>query len=195
MIGVLAVIAILAAMLIPKIFTAIRNSRIDSAVTAISTIKQAVADSYAKYGGFTTNAAGTMVAYGAVDDFGAVLMSQGFVDKPFAVKIGNQTAETKVQIRTIEATTIDATTANYDLDGDGAPDTDNGALVVECVITGVTAQDCKDIKNIIDGTSAALDGAVAATGPATKGRVKYGKAGAAIPAGDTGTALIYITHR
>src|SRR5687767_9385228 len=50
MIGVLAVIAILASMLIPKIFEAINSSRINNAVQSYNTIKTAVMDHYGKYG-------------------------------------------------------------------------------------------------------------------------------------------------
>src|SRR6266436_5964276 len=50
MIGVLAVIAILAAVLIPKVFEAINNSRINNASMSCDTVKTAIADHYAKYG-------------------------------------------------------------------------------------------------------------------------------------------------
>ncbi len=194
MIGVLAVIAILAAMLIPKIFSVINNACIEITVTAINTIKQAAADSFSKYGALTSDGTGAILRTNAAAladpgwvDFGSALLGQGFIDKPFAVKIGNQSTGTKVQIRLIVTTAISATTANYDLDGNAALDTSNGQLVVECAIAGVTAQECKDIKDIIDGTTL---GAVSVGSAATVGRVKYGT----ITAGQTGTALIYITH-
>ena len=50
MIGVLAVIAILAALLIPKIFEAINNSRINNAAMSCQTVKTSIADHYAKFG-------------------------------------------------------------------------------------------------------------------------------------------------
>ena len=52
MIGVLAVIAILAALLIPKVFNAINDANINTAVVGAQTVKTAVVDSYAKNGGF-----------------------------------------------------------------------------------------------------------------------------------------------
>lgn len=48
MIGVLAVIAILAAVLIPKVFEAISNSRVNNTAMSCNTVKTAVADHYAK---------------------------------------------------------------------------------------------------------------------------------------------------
>ena len=53
MIGVLAVIAILAAILAPKVFEAIQGSKINNAVQTIGTLKQAVNDHFAKKGKFT----------------------------------------------------------------------------------------------------------------------------------------------
>src|SRR5437763_12212905 len=50
MIGVLAVIAILAALLIPKVFGAINDARINSAVVGAQTVKTALVDHYGKYG-------------------------------------------------------------------------------------------------------------------------------------------------
>src|SRR3989442_1205450 len=56
MIGVLAVIAILAALLIPKIFEAINNARISNALVSYNTVKTACMDHYAKYGGINNTA-------------------------------------------------------------------------------------------------------------------------------------------
>src|SRR6266704_1896316 len=59
MIGVLAVIAILASLLIPKIFNAINNARVNNAIVSYNTVKTAVADHYAKYGGLDKTTNGT----------------------------------------------------------------------------------------------------------------------------------------
>ena len=46
MIGVLAVIAILAAMLLPKVFSAINDSRVNNAAVSVETIKTSATDHY-----------------------------------------------------------------------------------------------------------------------------------------------------
>src|SRR5438552_428755 len=140
MIGVLAVIAILASMLIPKIFEAISSARINNTVQSYNAIKTAVMDHYGKFGslnynGFTqVNAtAAELAAY----DTG-VLLPETLIDKPFRARIG--TAWTIQAVAGVAAgTAVTGANSAYDLDGSGAAanDTAPAALVVEAVITGV----------------------------------------------------------
>jgi prepilin-type N-terminal cleavage/methylation domain-containing protein len=203
LIGVMAVIAILSAMLIPKIFDAINSARIEHAAAAVNTIRTAVASHYTKYGAFAdsdgvfftpTGVAGPQLA-DAADFDTLVLMKDRMIDKRFSVKMGDQLATNLVRVRVIEdaATTADITeaTANYDFDGVAtAVDTNNASLVVEAVITGVNANDAKELKEMIDGND--LTNPTPAIGAAaTLGRVKY----PAIASGATGTVLVYIYHR
>src|SRR6266704_6062192 len=71
MIGVLAVIAILAALLIPKIFEAINNARINNAVVSYNTVKAACMDHYGKYGAIDATTNGATVAQGVSPGSGA----------------------------------------------------------------------------------------------------------------------------
>src|SRR5262245_35212489 len=92
MIGVLAVIAILAAILIPKVFEAINNSRVNNAAMSCQTVKTAMADHYAKAGSFAAEATifGTNIPVTLPQqNYDVILMREGFLDKPFATKIGN----------------------------------------------------------------------------------------------------------
>src|SRR5271165_701149 len=84
MIGVLAVIAILAAMLIPKVFSAIDAARVNSTAVNLDTVKTAVADHYGKYGQFnmlfgTNNVTGSTNIFTGYDT--AVLLQEGLLDK------------------------------------------------------------------------------------------------------------------
>src|SRR5678809_499256 len=84
MIGVLAVIAILAAVLIPKVFEAINNARVNNAAMTINSAKTACVDHYAKYGSFPVDgSSGTPVAIAAPNDpllFDLVLVKEGLMD-------------------------------------------------------------------------------------------------------------------
>src|SRR5512133_3828237 len=124
MIGVLAVIAILAAVLIPKVFEAINNSRINNAAMSCQTVKTAIADHYAKFGSLlSTN--GTVIASGSADAlaFDRILMGEGFLDKPFATKIATTnhcrvvTCTAAATADPSPATTWTSGTAAYNLDG------------------------------------------------------------------------------
>lgn len=202
MIGVLAVVAILTAMLIPKVFETINQARVSSAAAAVNTVKTSVASHYSKFGGLA-DASGALLT---PDDVGAsadaanfdtlVLLPDGMLEKRFSVKIGDQRDTNLVRVRQIEgaltASDITATSANYDMDGvDTDVDTNDGSLVCECVITGVSAADARALKQEIDGSDITAIANLPAVGlGATKGRVKYD----AIAPGATGTVFVYINH-
>src|SRR5262245_31498766 len=119
MIGVLAVIAILASLLIPKIFEAINNARVNNAAVTVNTCKTAIADHYAKFGSLTSSN-GTSVLTLPNTTFDKVLLAESFLDKPFAVKIGDGIdANNNVTLTTATGAAPTATSPNYDLDGDG----------------------------------------------------------------------------
>src|SRR5437868_12689144 len=97
MIGVLAVIAILAAVLIPKVFEAINNARVNNAAMTVNSVKTACIDHYAKFGSFPVDgSSGTAVALTANQQtvFDQILLKEGFMNKPFQVKIGDGVDET-----------------------------------------------------------------------------------------------------
>jgi prepilin-type N-terminal cleavage/methylation domain-containing protein len=185
MIGVLAVIAILAALLIPKIFEAINNARINNAAINVQTVKTAIADHYAKFGSLASSNGVPITAIPSVD-YDVVLLQEGFIDKPFSTKL---TATNDVQIvqGLAAAATPTGTDASYDLDGVGGNDAGPvTAVVVESVITGITANDAWELSKRIDGES------LSETTPGTadlRGRVKY-----ATPTANT-EVHVYLTHR
>ena len=149
MIGVLAVIAILAALLIPKVTSAISDARINSTVGSYQTVQTAAAGHYAKYGAFnvTNNSTiGNGSVYTAIPltNFDTVLIAEGFLDQPFGAKVG--TAST---LQVIAGGGCNG--AHYLLNGktDG---TSGNAYTVEAVLTGVSQQDAYDVASRIDST-------------------------------------------
>src|SRR5438067_3084600 len=82
MIGVLAVIAILAALLIPKVFSAIADAKINNAIVSSETVKTALADHYGKYGKFDT-VYGTNSLSAPAWGYDTNLLFESLLDKPF----------------------------------------------------------------------------------------------------------------
>jgi len=188
MIGVLAVIAILAALLLPKVFNAISDAKINSAVVGAETIKTATADHYGKYGKFETvygtNILSVGTAYPAYD--ANVLMVEGLIDKPFSAKIGTNWT---VQLRPCAAigTATDGVNAAYSLEGSGT-NSALGQYVVEAVIQGVPEIDAQGVSQRLDGTAFSTS---ALSSHDYLGRVKYG----AVDAAGQTAVYIYLTHR
>ena len=147
MIGVLAVIAILAALLIPKVTSAISDARVNATVGSYQTIQSAATGHYSKYNAFnlTTNGVTLTAAQLANFDTGA-LLPEGFLDQPFSAKAGNGAV--------VEVVTGGGNaSAGYKLDGQNVA-TANNSYTVECVISNVVAQDAFDIAARVDGTLA-----------------------------------------
>jgi prepilin-type N-terminal cleavage/methylation domain-containing protein len=175
MIGVLAVIAILAALLIPKIFSAINNARLNSASAACSTVKAATADHYAKTGSLGT----------ITNHFDAVLLSEGFLDKPFDTKIATSNSVAIVAAELL-ATAPDAINAAYALSGNPAVNDAAGGVVVQAVMTGVSVADARALSLQLDGPSMS---APTPAGADLLGRVKYDSTT------DPTIVYVYITSR
>lgn len=190
MIGVLAVIAILAALLLPKVFEAINSSRVNNAAVSYNTVKAALTDHYAKYGSIlSSNGVSISATDPGATNYDSILLAEGFLDKAFQVKIGdNVTTRVEVVPGAASGTTAAVDNNAYDLDGAGAdPKNDAGPLnaaVVQAVISGATESDAKDLNDRIDGVKL---GSGIGTNDIT-GRVKYAK-------GTPTTVYIYVTHR
>lgn len=187
MIGVLAVIAILAAMLIPRVFEAINNARVNNCAVTCETLKAAAADHYGKYGKFDqqygTNAVAFTTGLATHYDTG-VLIPEGLLDKPFSVKIGGGDPSTNCLLE-LTQTGFDNNKLGYKLDGTNVA-TAQAQFVLEAVIYGVSSADAKDLNDRIDG--AAL-GTALGTADAL-GRVEYDT-----PVNGTTTVYVYLTHR
>ena len=173
MVGVLAVIAILAALLVPKIFAAINESRYNTCVAGVNSSKTAAMGYFGKHQVFPAASA----------TFAATLLDEGYLERPLTTKIGTA--------MTVETTTIalcggGGATAPYKLNGtvDIA-----GSEVVEVKIAGVNGVDAQELSRRIDGeTDAAGTPLTVAVGTAdTVGRVVF-----AAPDATTGLTDVYV---
>ena len=191
MIGVLAVIAILASMLIPKIFEAINSARINNTVQSYNAIKTAVMDHYGKYGTINYNGK-TQLGIPAGDAQLAaydrlVLLPEALIDKPFIARVGTNWL-VQVVAGVSAGTGVLGPNAAYDMDGSGAAANDAApaSFVVEVVVEGVAIADAIDISQRLDGP--ALSQAPGSAAADLAGRVKY--------AGTDPTDVhIYVAHR
>jgi hypothetical protein len=193
MIGVLAVIAVLASVLMPKLFEAIHSARIGNASRSCDTVRTALVDHFNKYGSFLQGGSPPGPLTLNINNYDSLLVAEQLLDKPFEVKIGDGTTNTLVQALDITGsgyalgTAVDGTqNTGFALAG-GGTNTAIGMVLLQAVITGVSAADAKELSDRIDGpqlsapiNSADLDG-----------RVKYGAPGA----NGTTTVYVYLTHR
>src|SRR5262245_29768807 len=153
-VGVLAVIAILASILIPVVFQAIHNARIDNSATTVNTVKTACVGHFAKFGGLCLD--GNVIPPSPIpldgsdsraSEFDLVLLQEAFLDKPFSVSIGAGYIELVPALASTEQ--VDGVNAAYDLDGNSPANDAIGSSVATAVIVGVNLEDARALNNII----------------------------------------------
>jgi prepilin-type N-terminal cleavage/methylation domain-containing protein len=175
MVGVLAICAILAALLAPRVFASIDQARVGHAVVSYNSLKSAATSYFTRYSHFGgTN--GTAVTLPMTNWDARVLFPEGLVDRPFHPRIG---VAASVQL-------VAAASSSYDLDGNGASDTTQGGTLVECKLSNVNLSEAFELSRALDGpglTSASPDDLID-----TKGRVKYNFTA------EFGVVYLYVTH-
>lgn len=170
MAGVLAIIAVLATMLVPKVLSAINDSRINSTVGSLNAAKSAAATYFGNTGVFTNST-----------NFDLVLVSGEYLERPFATKMGSGSM--------VWVTAAPGNGgAGYTFDGVYTNTaTANGASqVVECLISNVNIMDAWTLSQRYDGTTLSAANSSSADG---KGRVTY------TFSSGSGTVYIYLGHR
>lgn len=204
MIGVLAIIAVLAVIIVPKVFSTIASSRITNAATSVGAIKTAIAEFAGKYGTIplTTNNS-------RIDD---LLFADGLMEGRFVVKIGTQppnpppvgatwnrtagawtetggavqTAQTRIICVASNATPAPSAAAGANFRLNGAANLPNGARVVAAVLVNVTSNEAREVSLRIDGES---------NTPALGAADNAGKVAYAAPVAGLTTVYIYIAHQ
>ena len=203
MIGVLSVIAILASMLVPRVFQAISDARINNAASTCNSVKSAVNEYYGHYamiGG--TNGSSLNLAAGAIyEDWDLrCLVTEGYMEKPFIVKIGNglvgsANGGSRMRVINIRNLSISSPVANtlaavdsgaYNRNGASPTNDVLGSQLVEACIEGVDKYDALDLNNRLDGPT--LGAALGANDEA--GRVKY-----FFSSNGLAKVRIYLAHR
>ena len=168
MTGVLAVIAVLAAMLVPKVLSAINDSRLNAVVGSVNAMKSATATYFSNTGVFT-NAA----------NFDLTLVTMEYLERPFTCKVGSGSL---VQVASAPG---GPSLQGYAFDGINT-NTATANNVVECLISNVPIADAQQLSLRIDGAGLSASNAAAAD---YRGRVAYGFSSG------SGTVFIYLGHR
>jgi prepilin-type N-terminal cleavage/methylation domain-containing protein len=187
MVGVLAVIAILAALLVPKIFAAINDSRFSNTVASINSCKTATMDYFGKKGTFGANSTA----------FDTELVKENCLERPLAVRLAETSASAEVVALTACAnlaavTALAGAGGNYVLDGLTPL---KGGQVVQIKLSGVVVEDARELSRRIDGETSAVPSLTTAEGAITTdtlGRVTYETAAAA---GALVDVFIYVAHK
>jgi type II secretory pathway pseudopilin PulG len=196
MIGVLAVIAILAALLIPKVFSAINDARINSALVGCETIKTALVDHYGKYGRFdATNGVALTTFATAGNPYSGydtnVLMIEGLIDKPFTTKVGTNSTIQVVTCAASGAAVLGTGNGAFNLSGNGGGNEATGQYVVQAVIFAMAEADAQAISQRIDGLTMSTAGVTPGTAD-VQGRVTYAQPS---QPGNPVNVYIYLAHR
>lgn len=208
MIGVLAVVAVLAAMVLPKVFEVIAESRVNAMAASVKAYETAVIKYYSDIGNLAPlNAAGTptdettgdsataisLAARLTLSSSDALVLATGSWPKfrgPYLEKFDSATPPALGTTMYLPCTTavaydtaVTATNLGWDLKGDdGNSDIPTGASVVYYRLVGLGLEDFDRFDSIIDrdiGTTTATK--------QLRGRAKYDTA--------TDTLYLYLAHR
>lgn len=146
MIGVLAVIAILASIVAPKIFTAINDAKINSFAANIQAVQTATIGYYKDVGTLPANESALLTK-----PSGATGWNGPYLDKNFS-SLFSSVSFTAVTLSSVAP----STTTDFDIAG--TTGTYNAyaskSLIAQLTFTVVQAADAKSISGIIDGDSA-----------------------------------------
>jgi type II secretory pathway pseudopilin PulG len=167
MVGVLAVIALLAAILVPKVFSAITNARYANTISSLNAVKTACTDYYGKYGKFA-GVNGASLPTGQANAWDTVLVGDNFLERKFECRLGTRGAE-QIMLATSDASTTAPSAETYPFKLDGTNTIGGNKLMLVAKIPGVSGADAFELSQRVDGdamstSEAALD---------DKGRVAY----------------------
>jgi len=144
MIGVLAVIAILASIVAPKIFDAIRDSKVNTFASNIQAVQTAVANYYKDVGSFPSS--------------GAKLISDtatGWKGPYLDKQVSDMFSSLPLTSVALSSETISAT-ANFDIDGNAPAvgDYSSKTTMSQLSFVGMAVADAKAVSGAIDGDDA-----------------------------------------
>ncbi len=209
MIGVLAVVAVLAAMILPKVFNVIASAKIDALAAAVKTYETAVTKYYVDIGSvLPLNASGipqtqnnghsdnarSLAARLTLSSSDALVTGTNLWPKfngPYLEKFDTSSPPSlgtnmymPARAAVLYGTTTTGNNRGWDLKGDdGNSDLKSGANVVYFRLTGIGEDDFLELDRIIDTDIGSND-----TEKELRGRAKW-------HSGSSGTLYLYLAHR
>ena len=199
-IGVVAIIAILAGVMTPRVIKVIARGKVNSTAQSIASLKTSTTDYIAKNGSLPVrDGSGATNSAVATGRFDADLIASGFTERLFAAGIGSQLFDSssltgRAHVRSQSAGTPSGTVSapsaslggtNFDLDRDTATaDFTTGTMVVCAFIPGVGINDAIDLNKLVDGD------VNTGTGADITGRCIY----SAADANNNVTVYVYVAH-
>ena len=81
-IGALGIITILSALLLPKIYEAISNARLNQTAAELQSTRTAVTEHYSKFGSLVSSNGTPLVFSGELSEFDKILLAEEIIDKP-----------------------------------------------------------------------------------------------------------------
>lgn len=198
-IGAVAIIAIFAAVLIPRVVGVIARGKVSATAQSIGGLRTAVTDYIGKNGSLPSrDGTGATNAPVSTGRFDADLVAGGHLTQLFTAPIGTQTFDAtaltgRIHVRSLAATSSASITSptatvggvNFDLDRDSTTaDFSSGQTVVSAFMPGVSLTDAIALNKIIDGETNT------GTGADTTGRCIY----SAAAVDNTVTVYVYVAH-
>lgn len=146
MIGVLAVIGLLVAMLLPRVFAAIDNARFDQTITSLNATAAAAVCYFGKYGRFG-EAGGRALATSATN-WDNVLIAEHFLEVRFHSRLCEKSS---VQVLTVPTGATPGVNGCFSLTGTRADAFPEGTKVVVAILEGVSAGEARELSLRMDG--------------------------------------------
>jgi hypothetical protein len=153
LIGALAILVILAALIVPRVANranparvvgAVNQARVDQVLASVQAIKTAAAQHCARFGSLASRNGTPFPVVASYDNYDAILLSEQLLDRPFGASLGTGATVRLVNVSGRSfSSRLGFVEGAYDLDGRGAGGVAGASYVLEAVISGVTEQEAR----------------------------------------------------
>jgi hypothetical protein len=161
LIGLLAVLVILATLILPRVWqparigttiAAVNQAHIQQVVANLQALKTAVTEHRARFGSLASRNGTPFAVPASYDRYDTILLAEQLLDRPFAVNLGSGASVRLVNVSGLSTSSrVDSFGGAYDLDGRGANAISGAAFALETVISGVTEAEAKALNDALDG--------------------------------------------